>query len=151
MVQCPFQSAATGQVFCCRASAGKVLTHRTPTDGAGVTFRNKLNCRSGASVALITTYTRSIARYELCSALYIAAKFKRQEGGREISDYEFVKSILILSLGYLTLAEVNNDFDNFSMAIKEYLDTYSPEVQSRLLETTDAAILVPKYIMERGD
>ncbi|XP_013165223.1 PREDICTED: uncharacterized protein LOC106116046 [Papilio xuthus] len=50
---------------------------------------------------------------------------------------QFVKSILILSLGYLTLAEVNNDFDNFSMAIKEYLDTYSPEVQSRLLETTD--------------
>ncbi|KPJ01029.1 hypothetical protein RR46_05294 [Papilio xuthus] len=55
MVQCPFQSAATGEVFCCRASAGKVLTHRTPTDGAGVTFRSKLDCRSGASVALITS------------------------------------------------------------------------------------------------
>ncbi|KPJ05192.1 hypothetical protein RR46_04029 [Papilio xuthus] len=33
------------QEFCCRASAGKVLTHRTPTDGGGVTFRSKINCR----------------------------------------------------------------------------------------------------------
>jgi len=28
----------------------------------------------------------SVARYELCSALYIAAKFKIQKGGREIFD-----------------------------------------------------------------
>ncbi|KPJ05658.1 hypothetical protein RR46_00592 [Papilio xuthus] len=35
MVQCPFQSAATGEVFCCRASAGKYnytqLTTNTQT------------------------------------------------------------------------------------------------------------------------